>query len=82
MEQDLFDWDGWDGDPECMQFYHTKLKVAIGEFPIGTEFPTICILQNSNKGSGVLQLYNEEDCEIGQPTAEFKLTYLVGEKLD
>lgn len=54
LECQLFSWDGWDGDHECMTFYDPILKVQIGKFPAGTKFDFATILFDK----GVLQLGN------------------------
>jgi len=81
LETQLFSWDGWDGDHECMIFYNPILKVQIGKHPPGTKFDhaTILfdksILQLSNNGPMVNNLarviYN----------AEYKLKLTIGETI-
>lgn len=54
MEKQLFDWDGWDGDQECMTFYNPVLKVRIGKHSVGIKFDSATILFAKSK----LQLQN------------------------
>lgn len=85
MEQDLFEWDGWDqvGDTaKC--FYKPILKVKVGNFEIGTQFASAII----DDCDGVLSFYND-----GTPAVEdvdtvpsilvgrFKLKYQIVEDM-
>lgn len=74
MEKELFDWDGWDGDPECMTFYKVVLKKPIGEHPIGAEFSCATILMEQ----GIVQLYDE----AGSLVDEYRLYFTVGERVE
>lgn len=84
METELFDWEDWDGDHDCMIFYNVTLKVQIGEFPPGTKFNRADI-GNSVEGKGVLQLckFIEVKEGIGEvwDIAEFRLHYMIGERI-
>jgi hypothetical protein len=86
IESELFEYDGWDGEPECMIFYKVKLKVPIGNYPSGTEFDSATIL-NGDTHDCILQLSNRDE---GHPEAterycpittmgEYRLHYRVGE---
>lgn len=50
LEDSIFTWDGWD-DGGIMNpiFYKVVLKVPVGEFPVGHQFPCACI--NGDKSS-------------------------------
>lgn len=88
MERELFDWSGWDGEPDCMTFYEVVLKVSVGEFPAGTKFDGAIIMHH--EGSGALQFYNLGPEKTEGHTnrreiivvAEFKLHYRVGNRID
>lgn len=54
LENQLFEWEDWDGDHEMMTYYDPVLKVQIGKWPVGTKFSHATILFNK----GVLQLEN------------------------
>ena len=82
METELFSWTSWDGEPDCMCFYNPVLKIRIGEYEPGTKFDCAFILQHTTNHLGVLQLFNKIDAERGVPTAEYKLHYVVGEKIN
>lgn len=86
LEQELFSWSGWDGDPECMIFYDAVLVVPIGEYQVGTKFDCAIIsvndngtvLQLSNKG----QLVNPEDTVCDNVVmGEYKLHYRIGQTI-
>jgi len=49
LEQQLFDWDGWDqADTAAFMFYNVKLKVDIGDFQSGTKFEWVLFdIENS-----------------------------------
>ncbi len=87
MERELFDWEGWDGETDCMTFYEPVLKVQIGDYPPGTKFDHAVLLHK--EGYGILQLCNlgekhVEDRHVWYDTkleAEFKIHYRVGEKI-
>lgn len=39
IEQQLFSWEGWDqSDTASFMFYKVKLRVPLGEHPVGAEF--------------------------------------------
>lgn len=44
LENQLFTWEGWDGDQEMMIFYGATLVVPIGVHPVGTRFDHATIL--------------------------------------
>jgi hypothetical protein len=77
MEREFFDFDGWDGDIECMTFYKVVLKQQIGKFPVGTQFSSASIVLRHSEGDTVLQLHNKD----GNVLAEFRLHYRVGEQI-
>lgn len=84
IETELFSWDGWDGDAECMVFYKPVLKVDIGRLKAGSSFAAATIL--NNKTGAVLQFDNfgkEDENGFAEniPVAAFKLSYLVGEEV-
>lgn len=85
MEDELFTWEGWDGDPDCMSFYGAVLKKPIGEYPVGTKFDQVNIL-HKEEGGGVLQIceYTEGVHGLGglKLVAEYNLHYTVGEKVN
>ncbi len=74
LETQLFSWDGWDGDHECMIFYKPILKVQIGKYPPGTKFDSATILFDKS----ILQFY---DATGEKPLAEYKLNLTVGETI-
>lgn len=74
MESELFTYDGWDGDPECMIYYQPLLTVDIGAYPMGTRFDSACICHDK----GILEFYGDSG-EI--PAVRFRLHYRVGEPL-
>jgi hypothetical protein len=82
LETQLFSWQGWDGDQECMTFYKPILKVQIGKHPVGTQFDSATILWTEGK----LQLQNHGPFVNGRAetiyTADFKLHLSVGIQLE
>ncbi len=54
MENQLFSWNGWDGDMECMIFYNPILKVQIGKHTAGTKFDSAVVMFDK----GILQFTN------------------------
>lgn len=88
MEQELFDWDGWDGDPECMIFYNAVLKVSVGKYATGTKFDSALIMQSAGNSEllngGILQLCDYEDTQNGRRVivkGEYSLHYRIGDVL-
>jgi hypothetical protein len=87
IERELFDWDGWDGEPECMTFYNPVLKVDIGKWSAGSQFDYAIIQQTDN--GAILQfsnmdIYSPEATEFYYPNkvmGEYRLHYRVGETL-
>lgn len=81
LETQIFDWDGWDGDHDCMIFYKVKLKVPVGKFPVGTKFDTATILFDKS----ILQLCNHEPVneKFGKTRieGEYRLKLSVGEPI-
>lgn len=81
LETQLFSWDGWDGDQECMMFYDPILKVQIGKHPVGTKFDCATILWTDGK----LQFTNHGPMVNNHApiiyTAEYNLKLSVGETL-
>lgn len=58
LEDQLFDWDGWDDNGiMCPQFYKVVLKVPVGPFPVGHQFP--CAFFNGDKS--YISFMDEED---------------------
>ncbi len=83
LEQELFTWSGWDGDPECMIFYDATLIVPIGKFPVGTKFDW-AIISVGKDDDTVLQLNDkgeedEQGCAPNIVRGEYKLHYRIGE---
>lgn len=70
LERQLFDWDGWDGDLECMVYYNPVLKVQIGNFPPETKFNHVVMMF----AKSLLRLYYN-DLEY----YEYKLSLSVSE---
>lgn len=81
LETQLFSWDGWDGDQECMTFYDPILKVQIGKHPPGTKFDCATILWIKGK----LQLINHGPVVDGHAdsiyTAEYNLKLTVADTI-
>lgn len=74
MEKELFEWDNWDSDIFAFIFYNCRLKVAIGEYPVGTFFDSARL----DFENGKLGFY---DVNAVEPMAEFSLKLVVGEKV-
>lgn len=86
IEQELFSWEGWDGDQECMIFYDVVLKVDIGNHKAGAAFDSATILSNNNpEDYAVLQLSNKGKREGNfAPNilrGQYKLHYRVGDEI-
>lgn len=62
MEKQLFDWNKWNGDHDCMIFYNPVLKIQIGKYPSGTKFDSAIIMIEPEKG--ILQFYNKSGPEV------------------
>lgn len=81
LENQLFSWQGWDGDQECQMFYKPILKVQIGKHPAGTQFDCATMLWINGK----LQLQNFGPMVDGHAevvyTAEYNLKLSVGDTL-
>jgi len=79
VEKQLFDFDGWDGDHECMIYYDPTLKVQIGEHPIGSKFSQAIIMFDK----GVLQLTKSGEMINGYApiiwSEDYRLHLTVGE---
>jgi hypothetical protein len=79
LENQLFEWEDWDGDQECMTFSPAILKVPIGKFPVGTRFDSATILYTKS----IIQFSNfekeEKDgcCPVSY-YAEYNLNLTVG----
>lgn len=74
METQIFDWEEWDGDSECMIFYNCTMKVDIGGYAsIGDKFDCIQI----DNVKGVMSIQNGGESEFS-----FKLVLSVGERID
>ena len=70
MESELFSWEGWDMHGSlAFMFYKVKLKVAIGDLPIGKTFSTAFV----DYTNGLLQ-FDEEGVSY-----LFQLHFIVGE---
>jgi hypothetical protein len=82
LEMQLFDWEDWDGDQECIVFSPITLKVPIGKFPAGTKFDSATILYTK----AILQLTNfekeEKDgcCPVSY-YAEYNLNLTIGDTI-
>lgn len=73
LEMQLFSWESWDDEgPMAIQVYNVTLKVQIGEFPVGTKFPTAFVMGETS----TLALYDEDGTEHA-----FALNMSAGEKL-
>lgn len=71
MESELFSWEGWDMQGAlAFTYYRVKLKVAIGDFPIGKTFSTAFI----DYTNGLLQFDDEEGVSY-----QFRLHFTVKE---
>lgn len=70
MENDLFDWDSWDGDHECMTYYNVVLKVPVDLYLPGEKFSAAQISFETS----TLQLYRKDEI-----VAEVKLKLVVVE---
>ena len=85
MERELFDYNGWDGSPSYLTYFHPILKVQVGEFPPGTSFAY------ASMGPGYIRFFNYEEERISPITgkmisnpvlvAEYRLHYRIGEKV-
>jgi hypothetical protein len=74
MENQLFTWDGWDdAGVSDVQFYDVTLIVPVGEFPIGTKFPTAFWMGSQS----LLSLIDSEEKEH-----LYEIKAFVGEKID
>jgi hypothetical protein len=88
IECQLFSWDGWDGDLDCMIFYKPVLKVQIGKYPPGTTFDSATILFDKS----ILQFDNTGEWELDEkgrklhanniPMGSYKLKLSVGETIE
>lgn len=73
LEDALFSWDGWDdGGIMSPIFYKVVLKVPVGEFPVGHQFP--CASINGDKSS--ISFMDDADVEH-----HFELSLSVGQRL-
>jgi hypothetical protein len=86
LEDQVFEWDGWDGDHECMIYYKVILKVQVGKYLPGTPFDSATIMFDT----GILQLVNHGECTtdangciIAPVTVmgEYKLNLTVGDTI-
>ncbi len=59
VERQLFSWESWDGDQQCMQFYDVELKIRIGDHQPGSKFELAAIEFETGK----LHLYPEAEHE-------------------
>lgn len=74
FDQQLFSCQGWKpSESGGMEFLEVKLNVAMGQFPVGAEFPLAFILGHHS----LLVLVDEQEKEY---TFDLKLS--VGEELD
>lgn len=75
LENQLFFWQDWDelDSSMSMQFYDVELKVAVGDFPIGTKFPSAYILGDNS----LLVLTDNNDKQFS-----FALNISVGEAVE
>jgi hypothetical protein len=64
MERELFDWEQWDGDLECMTFYKVILKQPMGIFKPGMSFDSASLSWDT----GILHLFYNKTL-----AGEFKL---------
>jgi hypothetical protein len=70
MEKELFDWQSWDGEPECMQFNYCTLKQQIGNYVIGSMIAHITVSYETGK----MEFF---DGNVEKPFATFKLGLVV-----
>jgi hypothetical protein len=87
MEAGLFQFDGWDGEIECMTFYDAVLKADIGPHKIGERFDSAVIINEGDKDYAILQLieFGPFDEKLGcQPLIiryECELHYRLGDEI-
>jgi hypothetical protein len=85
IEREFFDWDGWDGDAECMMFYNPVLKAQVGKYPAGTKFAVAFVINSTNGCK--LQFINREIDKItghfgvDKVMGEYNLHYRIGETI-
>ncbi len=72
LEQQLFTWDGWDGDEDTKIFYKCHLVRDIGTFKKGTLIHSIAIVETESK----MEFYEEGGAEV---LATFDLVLSVSE---
>lgn len=64
MEQQLFDWTGWDQqDTSAFIFYDVTLKVDIGEHKVGTKFSSAFVDFGQ---AGTLEFYRDSETDPNQ----------------
>jgi hypothetical protein len=74
LEQQVFDWtECEDAEVGDMIFYDITLKVALGEFPVGTKFISAFWMSTQ----GVVSVLDEDEEEH-----IFRISVSVGEKVD
>lgn len=66
------DWDGWDGDQECMQYYGGILQIDTGKFKKGDKIMTVALDMVNSK----CEIYT--DPESGTPTESFPIKLIIG----
>ncbi len=49
LEQQLFTWEGWDGDVGVKMYYNCCLKADIGKYEQGTKIPIVSIWEETSK---------------------------------
>lgn len=79
MEDELFSYEGWDGELECLILYKPVLKIKIGDFEPGTKFSLATIMIRD--GYKFMQLDNTDDEGKSVFSKAFKLHYVVGEEV-
>lgn len=69
MERQLFDYEDWDGEFDCMIFYNITLKKQIGPYEIGTKFDSAMLMYDE----GILQLCRTKDIRGEKDFKEVKV---------
>lgn len=72
LEQQLFTWQGWDGDQQLMTFYDVELVKPIHNFPVGTKFKFANIMFEKS----ILQLLHSNEKYY-----EFELKLEIGDEI-
>jgi hypothetical protein len=73
MEREWFDWSGWDGDQEMMQFYNVVLNKKIGKLEAGTKFSSVCI----DFSRSTIEFYDD----MNEVVAKHRVSFAFGDEL-